>query len=171
MTLRHRLPRGRLGWGERRNDGRNLTATLRRGSGRWGCKRRKLEIHCEGPSAATPQPKESEYLPQRRKGRKEKETIFVRTWRSSRLGGRNIRIRDVSCIGKFAPAAKTLKHSRTKITKFKITTVRNLRVLRAVRGERAFGHTIPMLGTAAEKFTRAEARTEDVGVARNVFPA
>jgi hypothetical protein len=58
-----------------------------------------------------------------RKGRKEK--IFIRTWRSSRpfdsaqdmLGGRNIRIRDVSCVGKFAQAAKTLGHSGTKNTK------------------------------------------------------
>jgi hypothetical protein len=39
-------------------------------------------------SAAAPQPKESEYLSQRRKGRKEKETISIRTRRSSRLGGR-----------------------------------------------------------------------------------
>jgi hypothetical protein len=40
-----------------------------------------------------------------RKGRKEKENLFIRTWRSSRLGGRNIRIRDVSSVGKFAQAA------------------------------------------------------------------
>jgi hypothetical protein len=63
----------------------------------------------EEPSAAKPQPKESDYLPQRRKGRKEKEIIFIRTWRSSRLGGTNIRIRDVSYVGKFTQAAKSFK--------------------------------------------------------------
>src|SRR4030095_6682483 len=74
-------------------------------------------VHHEGreePSAAKPQPKESEYLPQRRKGREEKEIIFIRTWRSSRLGGTNIRIRDVSYVGRFTQAAKTFKHSSTK---------------------------------------------------------
>jgi hypothetical protein len=40
--------------------------------------------------------------------------IVIRTWRSARLGGRNIRIRDVSCIGKFAQAEKTFKYSSTR---------------------------------------------------------
>src|SRR5215475_14194457 len=43
-----------------------------------------------------------------------KEIIFIRTWRSSRLGGTNIRIRDVSYRGKFAQAAQFFKHSSTK---------------------------------------------------------
>jgi hypothetical protein len=65
-----------------------------------GEKEAELEENRKVPSMAKPQAKESEYLPQRRKGRKEKETIFfIRPWRSSRLSGRNIRIRDVSCIG------------------------------------------------------------------------
>jgi hypothetical protein len=66
-------------------------------------------------SAAKTATKASEYLPQRRKNRKEKNNILIRTWRSSRLGEKNIRSRDVSCIGKFAQAAQTVNDSSTKI--------------------------------------------------------
>jgi hypothetical protein len=41
-----------------------------------------------------------------------KETIFIRTWRSSRLSETNIRIRDVSYVGKFMQTAKTFKQYR-----------------------------------------------------------
>jgi hypothetical protein len=71
------------------------------------------EVFTAEAHAAAPQPKESGYFPQRRKGRKEREIIFIRTWRSSRLGGRNIRIRDASYIGKFTQAAKTFKHRQS----------------------------------------------------------
>jgi hypothetical protein len=64
-------------------------------------------INRKEPSAAEPQPKESEYFPQRRKGRKEKN--IIRTWRSSRLGGRNIRIRDVSFIGNFCASCESFQ--------------------------------------------------------------
>jgi hypothetical protein len=75
---------------------------------RLGCNQERTAKHDhDGSSAAEPQPKESEYLPQRRKGRKEKEIIFIRTWRSSRLGGTNIRIRDVSYVGKLTQVAET----------------------------------------------------------------
>src|SRR5262249_62320972 len=47
------------------------------------------------------------------KGARKKEIIFIRTWRSSRLGGTNIRIRDVLYVGKFTQAAKTFRHSST----------------------------------------------------------
>ena len=43
-----------------------------------------------------------------------KNNIVIRTWRSSRLGEKNIRSRDVSCIGKFAQAAQTVNDSSTE---------------------------------------------------------
>src|SRR5215510_2994692 len=53
-----------------------------------------------------------------------KEIIFIRTWRSSRLGGTNIRIRDVSYVRKFTQAAKTFKDRSTKhLCLFGLTSV------------------------------------------------
>ncbi len=46
--------------------------------------------------------------PKGRKGRKENDKTFIRTWRCWRLGGSNVRIRVDSRVGKFAQAAKTV---------------------------------------------------------------
>jgi hypothetical protein len=51
------------------------------------------------PSAAKPQPKNRNISRKDAKAAKKKTILVIRTWRSSRLGGKNIRIRDTSCIG------------------------------------------------------------------------
>jgi len=43
----------------------------------------------------------------------------------------------------------------TKITKFKTTNFRNLGVLRALRGEKIFRHTVQAVGTTTAKVVQA----------------